>query len=165
MVFRVRGCVQRCVSSVRLLLGCDDQQTVSTRRIQFRSFGTLCVLLSMPCHMVCCISYPADCIQPNCAAWIPFRVSACCGVQKGSLDGALRGIAPPGDGPPRLHWHLRIRLAAACADALSYLQSQPPQVGAHHHSPPVCATIAGQCIGNMGLHLRQEFDKRVCLSQ
>lgn len=57
---------------------------------------------------------------------------ACCYVQEGSLDGALRGEAPPGGGPSitmRLHWHLRVRLAAACAEALAYLHSQPSQVG------------------------------------
>ena len=80
-------------------------------------------------------------------------------MQKGSLDGALRGIAPPGEGLPKLHWHLRIRLAAACADALSYLHSQPPQVGLFAYMWPFNVSAI------WGLHLRQLFDKQICLSK
>ena len=87
------------------------------------------------------------------------RVSACCDVQKGSLDGALRGIAPPGDGPPRLDWRLRVRLAAACADALSYLQLQPPQVSLLAYMWLLKASAT------WGLYLRQELGKEISLSQ
>jgi hypothetical protein len=50
-------------------------------------------------------------------------------MQNGSLGGALKG-QPTNQGrpSPSLQWHQRIRLAAACADALSYLHSHVPQV-------------------------------------
>ncbi|DBA96063.1 TPA: Myotubularin-like phosphatase domain [Trebouxia sp. C0004] len=58
-------------------------------------------------------------------------------MQNGSLDGALRG-QPTSQGrpPPSLQWHQRIRLAAACADALSYLHSHVPQPWLHQQLHP-----------------------------
>ncbi|KAL3140196.1 hypothetical protein ABBQ38_004472 [Trebouxia sp. C0009 RCD-2024] len=69
------------------------------------------------------------CLDPP-AIVVPF-------MQNGSLDGALRGTAPPGGGPPlamALHWRRRICLAAACAQALSYLHSHPTQLCLHELS-------------------------------
>ncbi|KAL0036166.1 hypothetical protein WJX79_006566 [Trebouxia sp. C0005] len=58
-------------------------------------------------------------------------------MQNGSLDGAFRGQPTSQGRPPgSLQWHQGIRLAAACADALSYLHSHLPQPWMHQQLHP-----------------------------
>ena len=152
MVFRVycsmRGMQEEQLSSIGLQLDCEDRQILSTSLHSVSQFWhTVRPARHAMSHGVL---YILPIVLPQ-IVLRGFRISACCGVQKGSLDGALRGVAPPGDGPPRLHWHLRIRLTAACADALSYLQSQPPQVDCLHTCGRSMYRQQGDCI------LRQEL--------
>ena len=72
-------------------------------------------------------------------------------MQNGTLDGALRGVVTPGGGsPPSLPCHQRMHIVAACADALSYLQSHSPQV-----CPPpcyFCLLADGTCMACIVVH-------------
>lgn len=145
------------VSSTGLQLRCENQQIILTMVHSISQLWHTVRPAHQPMsHVVRYIACQICAILPCCQV---SRVSACCDVQKGSLDGALRGIAPPGHGPPRLHWHLRIRLAAACAHALSYLHSQSPQVGLFTY---VWLFIIS---ATWRLHLRCKFDQQSRLSK
>ena len=166
MGFLVSG-VQRCICMAAHQQHKTAAWTTSNQfhlvAFSLAASGTLHVLLAMLCHMVYhtwrVTSAPSWQLMQIALPGLHSRGLTGCGVQKGSLDGALRGIAPPGEGLPKLHWHLRIRLAAACADALSYLHSQPPQVGLFAYMWPFHVSAI------WGWHLRQLFDKQICLSK